>query len=186
MCFSSNLLQEMTFHMSYICDFFDYYDLWFMNWINVSLQVCGFRKCLFTWVTFMIFLTIMNNINVFPQRMYKVKQFSSGSEPAGCLSKQQLSNQALFKAAMAKKNHLQDPFLLKKMSFHMSHIYDLFVSLWINGRSRSSKGPQNFRILLLVYHLGISQDKCFNGSECHQKSIWYIFWWHWIEYRAYL
>ena len=38
------------------------------------------------------------------QRMYKVKQFGSGSEPAGCLSKQQLSNQACFKAATAKKN----------------------------------------------------------------------------------
>ena len=35
--------------------------------------------------------------------MYKVKQFGSGSEPAGCLSKQQLSNQARFKAATAKK-----------------------------------------------------------------------------------
>ena len=43
------------------------------------------------------------------QRMYKVKQFGSGSEPAGCLSKQQLSNQARFKAATAKKIHLQDP-----------------------------------------------------------------------------
>ena len=41
--------------------------------------------------------------------MYKVKQFGSGSEPAGCLSKQQLSNQARFKAATAKKIHLQDP-----------------------------------------------------------------------------
>ena len=38
------------------------------------------------------------------ERMYKVKQFGSGSEPAGCLSKQQLSNQARFKAATAKKN----------------------------------------------------------------------------------
>ena len=41
--------------------------------------------------------------------MYKVKQFGSGSEPAGCLSKQQQSNQARFKAATAKKIHLQDP-----------------------------------------------------------------------------
>ena len=49
--------------------------------------------------------------------MYKVKQFGSGSEPAGCLSKQQLSNQACFKAATAKKNHLQDP-LAQKCVFY--------------------------------------------------------------------
>ena len=49
-------------------------------------------------------------IGFFLQRMYKVKQFGSGSEPAGCLSKQQLSNQARFKAATAKKIHLQYPF----------------------------------------------------------------------------
>ena len=51
--------------------------------------------------------------------MYKVKQFGSGSEPAGCLSKQQLSNQARFKAATAKKIHLQDPLDIFHVCVHL-------------------------------------------------------------------
>ena len=51
--------------------------------------------------------------------MYKVKQFGSGSEPAGCLSKQQLSNQARFKAATAKKNSPSRSFVKKNICTYL-------------------------------------------------------------------
>ena len=86
-----------------------------MNWINVFLQGSCLRKWLSTWVTFVVFLTIMNWINVSLQVSCFRKYLSTG-----------VTFEIFLKLCVSSNS------VLGKISFHMYHIYDLFEYCELN------------------------------------------------------
>ena len=103
--------------------------------------------------------------------LYKVKQFGSGSEPAGCLSKQQLSNQARFKAATAKKIHLQDPLLHYFSDFRALCVRLLALALVSTMNSQPQTTLLNIISVWIVSFLFWPNNDSNNDDENHFQEI---------------